>query len=172
MSVTVTVAVPEVVLPLLSVAVSVTVRVPICSQSNVVGLTVKLAMPQSVSKLPLSNILAVIVTVPFAFNAAVAFFKSNCGGVLSVATIWALKFLVHPLASVTVQVKLPAPKPEMVAPVLPFDQVYVSGAVPPVVFIVTVPVCELAHGTSVFETNVSAIGCGAVICVESTTEQP
>ena len=79
---TVTVAVPVLLLPALSVTVKVTELAPIFEQVKLVVFIAKLAMPET-SLLPLFTCEAVKVPVPAAFKYKVRFWVTTVGLVLS-----------------------------------------------------------------------------------------
>src|SRR6185503_11198938 len=79
---TITVAVQEALLPLLSVTVRVTVFVPTLLQSKVVLLRLRLAMPQA-SALPLLIWAGVMVALPLGSSCTVRFWQRAVGATRS-----------------------------------------------------------------------------------------
>src|SRR5690606_30805475 len=103
LSCTVTVAEQVAVLPLLSVAVRVTVLAPVFEQSNAVLLSDSEAMPQA-SALPLFTAATARVALPAASSCTVAFWQTAVGATLSCTVTVAEQVAVLPVLSVAVRV--------------------------------------------------------------------
>ena len=114
---TVTVAIPVLTFPLLSVTVNVTVLAPIFEHVNVLGETANVAIPQA-SLEPLLICEAVILALPELFNCTVMFWVTTNGLTVSTTVTIAVPVLILPLLSVTVKVTVLAPV---------FEQVNVLG---------------------------------------------
>jgi hypothetical protein len=100
-------------LPLPSVTVSVTVFAPLLAQVNVLGVTVREAIPQ-LSLLPSSTLAAVIEALPAAFSATVKGLHNAIGGISSKTVKVVVQVLLLPLASLTVTVIVFVPIPTSV----------------------------------------------------------
>jgi len=97
-------------LPLPSVTVSVTVFAPLLAQVNVLGLTVRVAIPQ-LSVLPLSTAVALTEALPAASKNTVAFLHNAVGGIDSLTVKDEVHWVLLLLASLTVRVIVCVPMP-------------------------------------------------------------
>jgi hypothetical protein len=102
LSITVTTAVPDALLPFTSVAVKVTVLFPLFEHVNDEGDKDSDRIPQA-SFEPLFISAGTILTLPLPFNATVIFFVITVGAVISFIVTTALQVLEFPLPSVTVK---------------------------------------------------------------------
>ena len=103
LSCTVTTAVQEAKLPLMSVTVRTTLFGPILMQVNEFGVTVMLAMPHA-SVEPLSIWDAVMAAVPEAFRLTVMFWQITVGEIVSSTVTWEMQVELFPFTSVTIRV--------------------------------------------------------------------